>query len=221
MTARIRTQAHIDEGVAAVSALCPHMAMMVAAIDAPIPMRLRKGGFETLLHAIVGQQVSVASAAAIWERLQAAVDPLEPAVLLRKRDETLQKAGLSRPKVRYVKALARALEDGDLDLKALARMGDDEAITALTAVPGIGQWTAEIYLLSCLGRWDVFPAGDIALQNMWVEVAGLDARPGTREMAEIALRWSPYRAIAARVLWTYLRHTRMMAGKNKSEVFPV
>ena len=221
MPPRIRTQAHINEGVAALCAICPDMSRTVAELECPVPTRLRKGGYETLLHAIVGQQVSVASASAIWARLTAAINPLEPEVLLRKRNVTLQKIGLSRPKVRYVRALSQAIVDGKLDLGMLPRLSDEDAIAQLTHVPGVGLWTAEIYLMFCLGRWDVFPSADVAIQNQWAAIARLKERPTASQMAGIAERWSPYRSIAARVLWTHLRQTRMMAGSKNSEGLPV
>lgn len=220
MTRRIRTRAHIEEGVAYLCGACPHMASTVAALEAPVPTRLAKSGFEPLLRSIISQQVSVASAAAIWARLQDAVVPLTPETLLRKRQTTLQKAGLSRPKVRYARALATALGTGDLNLLRLPRMADEDAIAYLCEVPGIGRWTAEIYLMFSLGRPDIFPMGDIALQNTWAMVAGLEKRPASREMEEIAQRWSPYRAVAARVLWTYLRQQRMAKQVKNSETYP-
>lgn len=220
MTPRIRTRAHIDQGTEYLRGACPHMALMLAALDGPVPMRTRKGGFEALLHMIVSQQVSVASANAIWARLEAGLDPLTPEAILRKRDATLQAFGLSRPKVRYAKEIAGAIAEGRLRLGALARMENDEAIAHLTAVPGIGQWTAEIYLMFCLGRPDIFPSGDIALQNTYQMAARLPARPNAKEMAVIAEAWSPWRAVAARVLWTYLRQHRMQKSRKNSETYP-
>jgi len=196
------------------------MAFMIEAIDGPIPTRLRPGGFGTLLHSIVSQQVSVASAAAIWGRVEQNIDPLTPENFLRKRDATMRKCGLSAPKVRYGRALAQAIVAGDLEFQRLPRMSDEDAMAHLTQVPGIGQWTAEIYLMFSLGRPDVFPSGDIALQNTYQMVAGLNERPTTKEIAVIAERWSPWRAVAARVLWTYLRHLRMMEKAKNSETYP-
>ncbi len=220
MTPRIRTRAHIDAGVAYLGDACPHMRQTIAALEGPIPLRTRKGGFEALLHMIVSQQVSVASATAIWARVEAGVDPLTPETLLAKRETSLQNLGLSRPKVRYARELASALVEQRLDLNRLARLESDEAIAHLTHVPGIGQWTAEIYLMFCLGRPDIFPSGDVALQNTYQLVAGLETRPSTKEMALIAEKWSPWRAVAARVLWTYLRQTRLAKSASHSETYP-
>jgi len=217
---RIRTRAHIDAAAAHLCDNCEHMALMIGTLDEPIPTRLRPGGFEALLRSIVSQQVSVASAAAIWGRLEAAVDPLTPENFLRKRATTLRKIGLSGQKARYGRALAEAVASGDLDFELLPKMGDEDAIAHLTQVPGIGQWTAEIYLMFSLGRPDIFPSGDLALQNTYQLVAGLEDRPTAKEMIVIAERWSPYRAVAARVLWTYLRHLRMMEKAKNSETYP-
>jgi len=217
---RIRTRAHIDAAAAHLADTCEHMELMISALEGPIPTRLRPGGFEALLRSIVAQQVSVASATAIWARVEENIDPLTPENFLRKRAATMRKCGLSRPKARYGRALSEALVSGALDLKRLPRMADEDAIAHLTQVPGIGQWTAEIYLMFSLGRPDVFPSGDIALQNTFQLVAGLDERPSTNEIAVIAERWSPYRAVAARVLWTYLRQLRMMEKAKDSKTYP-
>jgi DNA-3-methyladenine glycosylase II len=217
---RIRTRAHIDAAAVHLCEACEHMDLMIGALEEPIPTRLRPGGFEALLRSIVSQQVSVASAAAIWGRLEQAVDPLTPENFLRKRAATLRKVGLSAQKARYGRALAEAIARGELDLTRLPRMGDEDAIAHLTQVPGIGQWTAEIYLMFSLGRPDVFPSGDLALQNTYQLVAELEDRPTAKEMAEIANRWSPYRAVAARVLWTYLRHLRMMEKAKNDQTYP-
>ncbi len=220
LTTRLRTRAHIGEAAAHLSAACPHMARMVGELETPIPTRLRRGGFDALLRSIVSQQVSVASAAAIWGRLEKAIDPLTPENFLRKRATTLRKIGLSSQKARYGRALSEALISGTLDLKRLTRMEDAAAMEHLTQVPGIGQWTAEIYLMFSLGRPDVFPSGDIALQNTYQIVARLDERPNAKEIAVIAEKWSPYRAVAARVLWTYLRQLRMAEKQKNSETYP-
>jgi DNA-3-methyladenine glycosylase II len=215
---RLCTRAHFDTAAAHLCEACEHMDFMVTALEEPIPTRLRAPGFEALLKAIVGQQVSIAAAASIWGRLEATIDPMTPENFLRKRGTTLRKCGLSAQKARYGRELAKAIATGALDIDGLPRMADEDAILHLTQVPGIGQWTAEIYLLSCLGRPDVFPAGDLALQATYQQVAGLEDRPTTKEMAEIALRWSPYRAVAARILWTYLHHVRRLEAQAKEQL---
>ncbi len=220
MTMRIKTRADVDQGVAELTKLCPHMDFMVGKLEGPVPTRLRKAGFGTLLHAIVSQQVSVASAAAIWGRLEEHIDPLTPEAFLKKRAATMRKIGMSAPKERYGRALSEALVSGSLDLKSLPRLSNEDAMAHLCEVPGIGQWTAEIYLMFSLGKPDIFPAGDIALQNTYQQVAELPERPSTKEMAIIAEKWSPWRAVAARVLWTYLRQVRMQESAKNAETYP-
>jgi DNA-3-methyladenine glycosylase II len=166
------------------------------------PLRRRPGGFEGLARIIVGQQVSVASAEAIWGRTVQAIQPFEPGVLLGLKDRTLVAAGLSGAKIRTLRALATAAADR-LDLAHLDRLSDAEVHTALTAVNGIGPWTADVYLMFCLGRADAWAAGDLALQLAAKEAFGLDERPDSQALLELAERWRPWRGVAARLLWAY------------------
>lgn len=165
-----------------------------------IPLRLRPDGFSALMFAIVGQQVSTASAAAIWGRVQEAGFD-DTANVARASDQNLADVGLSRPKIRYAKALA----DAGIDYPALHDLPSDQVIKVLTAVPGIGMWTAEIYALFALGRADVFPAGDLALQEAAKRLFDLPERPKEKAMRAMALGWSPNRGVAARLLWAYYR----------------
>lgn len=171
------------------------------------PLRRRPQGFATLLFAIVAQQVSTASAAAIWARVQAAGLITPDAVSLADEDG-LRAVGFSRPKIRYALGLARS----GMDYAALENMPDIEAANQLTALPGIGPWTAEIYLLAALGRADVFPAGDLALQEGARILYHLDQRPDEKAMRQMALAWSPWRAIAARYLWEFYRAEKQREG---------
>jgi len=179
------------------------------------PLRRRPAGFEGLARIIVGQQLSIASAAAIWERTAAACRPFEPATLLRLTDKRLAGAGLSRPKIRTLRAIAAACADG-LDLAALEAASDEEVHAALTAVVGIGPWTADIYIMFCLGRADGWAPGDLALQIAVQRALVLAERPGKDEMLELAERWRPWRGVAARLLWAYYA-----AVKAKSTAVPV
>jgi DNA-3-methyladenine glycosylase II len=167
----------------------------------PPPMWSRPPGFATLLQIVLEQQVSLASARAAYERLVLAANPLTPARLLELTDAELLAIGFSRQKARYGRALATALEDGSLDLDAVARLPDDQAHDALVALPGIGPWTATTYLLMALGRPDVWPSGDVALQAAAAEVLELDTRPSAAALNEIGEAWRPWRSVAARVLW--------------------
>jgi DNA-3-methyladenine glycosylase II len=165
------------------------------------PLWDREPGFGTLVHLILEQQVSLASAAAAFGRLRVAADPLTPARFLELTDAQLLAIGFSRQKARYGRALAEGLEKGALDLHALEASDDDTVHRALQAVPGIGPWTSTIYLLMVLGRPDVWPVGDIALQAAVGEVKGLGRRPSALEMVELGEVWRPWRSVAARLFW--------------------
>lgn len=163
-----------------------------------LPLRRRADGFEALLDAIVGQQVSVASARAIWGRMEAA--GLTSAIgMAAASDEALRMVGLSRQKARYGRELAQA----GLNFDALRLLPDDEVVAALVAVPGIGRWTAEIYAMFALGRADVFAPGDLAMQEAARLLFDLPARPSEKALREMSLAWSPWRSVAARILWAY------------------
>lgn len=164
----------------------------------PLPLRRREAGFPALLSAIVSQQVSVASANAIWARLEGA-GLTGRAAMAAASDEDLRAAGLSRQKARYGRALAQSAVDFD----ALAGLPDAEVVRELVAVPGIGVWTAEIYAMFALGRADVFAPGDLALQEAARLLFGLAERPGEKALRAMAEAWSPWRSVAARALWAY------------------
>ena len=172
-----------------------------------IPLRLRGDGFEAVFSAIIGQQVSTASAAAIWARIVGA-GMVTPERVSAASDADLAALGLSRPKIKYAHALARA----DIDYPALRSAPAAEVIKTLTAVSGIGEWTAEIYVLFSLGRADIFPAGDLALQEAAKVLFSLPARPTSREMRVMSDAWSPWRGVAARLLWAYYRIIKKREG---------
>ncbi|WP_416900370.1 MAG: DNA-3-methyladenine glycosylase family protein [Minwuia sp.] len=177
-------------------------------IAGALPDRRRAGGFAALLMLIVEQQVSIASARAIWGRMLQGIDPMDAETVATLSSEELCGLGLSRPKARYALALAEAVLSGDLPLERLHEHSDDEAMAALTSVTGIGQWTAEVYLLFSLGRTDVFPAGDVALQAAAGDILGLPDRPNAKELAALAENWRPHRGVAAQLLWRYYGVTR-------------
>ena len=183
----------------------PDLARIEAAAG-PLPWRRRPPGFEGLLQAIVGQQISNQAAAAIWGRLRVVPGALAPAGLLALGEEALRGAGLSRPKVAHARALAEAFADGRLEAAALAAMADEEAIAVIAAVRGMGRWSAEVYLLFALERDDVFPAGDLALAGAAAALKGLPARPGPVALRAMAQAWQPWRGLAARLLWHHWRH---------------
>ena len=179
----------------------------------PAP-RIRDRGHQTLLRTIIGQQVSVASANAIWKRLEDAVGAeLDPAVLAAAPDEMLRACGLSRQKMAYVKSLAELIASGELDLFKLPA-DDEEAILLLTRIKGVGRWSAEIYLLFAEGRGDVWPAGDLAVQEEVGQLMGLPERPSEKAVREIARKWSPHRGAAA--IFTWHHYGRRLAA-NKAD----
>jgi DNA-3-methyladenine glycosylase II len=183
--------------------------------------RIRDRGHQTLLRTIIGQQVSVASANAIWGRMEAAVGAgLDPVVLAATPDEMLRAAGLSRQKISYVKSLAELIASGELDLFGLPA-DDEEAIAALTRIKGVGRWSAEIYLLFAEGRGDIWPAGDLAVQEEVGQLLGLPERPSEKAVREIAHKWSPHRGAAAIFTWHHYS-SRLAAGKaEKADKLPV
>jgi len=196
---RIESAADLAAGQAVLVVLEPRFGPMLAAVG-PLPLRRRSDGFAALAQAIVGQQVSTASAAAIWARMEA-TGLTDEAGMRAASDDALREAGLSRPKQRYLRALAEAR----LDYAALRMAPAAEVIAVLVAQKGIGRWTAEIYAKFALGHVDVFAAGDLALQEAAKRLFELDARPSEREMRAMAEAWSPVRAVAARALWAYYR----------------
>lgn len=167
----------------------------------PPPLWHRPAGFGTLVHIVLEQQVSIASAGAAFDRLRTAADPLTPAVFLRLGDAQLLAIGFSRQKTRYVRELARAIESGALELDRLADRPDDEVAGVLVAQTGIGPWSASIYLMEALLRPDVWPATDMALVTAVAEVKGLHRRPDADEMGALAMPWRPWRSVAARLFW--------------------
>jgi DNA-3-methyladenine glycosylase II len=211
MITHIRTDSDLDAALAALTQADPRFAPVIAKAGRP-PLRRRPDGYAGLAATVVSQQLSTASAGAIWGRLTAAFDPFEPEAIIKARPEKLARLGLSKPKIRALKEIARAVVRREPDLTALADIGAEEAHAALTAVHGIGPWTADIYLLACLGHADAWPAGDLALQEAARLAFGLPSRPTTKEMMPLAEAWRPHRAVAARVLWTYYRAVKGREG---------
>jgi DNA-3-methyladenine glycosylase II len=200
----IRTESDLDSALAALTSADARFAALIATAGRP-PLRRRPDGFAGLAATVVSQQLSTASAGAIWARLAAAFDPFEPPAIIRARASKLARLGLSAPKIRALKAIARAVASERLALTSLVTIEAEAAHAALTAVHGIGPWTADIYLLSCLGHADAWPAGDLALQEAARLAFALPKQPSAKEMVALAEMWRPLRAVAARVLWTYYR----------------
>lgn len=164
---------------------------------------MRQAGFVGLFRMIVEQQVSVASAASVWARLEAGLGGITPENLLAHDHDSLRGMGLSRQKATYGQGMARAQMEGTIDLDHLSTLDDAQAIEALVSLKGVGLWTAEAYLLLCEGRTDVFPGGDVALQEAIKWADGTETRPDTRGAYERAEIWRPYRGVACHLLWAW------------------
>jgi DNA-3-methyladenine glycosylase II len=203
---RIDTADDIAAGMAHLAAIDARFAE-AARLTGPPPLRRRPEGFASLLQILISQQVSTASAAAIWARVEAA-GLGDVAAAQQASDEAWRACGLSRPKIRYAKAIAEA----DLDYAALAGLDQPEAMARLTAITGIGRWTAEVYLMFCCGGRDVFAPGDLALQEAARLLFDLPERPKPDAFDQMAAAWSPWRAVAARLLWAYYRHAKGREG---------
>lgn len=201
----------LTEGLVALPRLDKRWRTIIKGCDRP-PLRRREGGFAGLCAIVVSQQLSVASANAIWAKFTARISPLTPLAVLAATDEDLRVAGLSRPKQRSLRALAKALVEGTLMLDTLHGATPEEVHDALTAVSGIGPWTADIYLMACIGHADAFAAGDLALQEAARHAFGLERRPSAKELVALAEAWRPWRGVAARVLWSYYRAVKRREG---------
>ncbi|TIP57665.1 MAG: DNA-3-methyladenine glycosylase 2 family protein [Mesorhizobium sp.] len=203
---RIATLDDISQGLDALCLLDPRLEK-VRGMAGEVPLRLSEPGFRSLASIIVSQQVSRASADAIFGRLTKLVDPLTPQAILAADEAIFREAGLSRPKQRGLIAVAQAVVDG-LDLDQLCLLDATQAITAMTRVSGIGPWTAEVYLLFAAGHPDVFPARDVALQSAVGHALGIDPRPPEKTLIQLAESWSPWRGVASRLFWAYYRELK-------------
>lgn len=214
MMERIVSQANIET---ALDALCAADVRLrrIRAEAGPVPLRLAKPGFASLVSIIIGQQVSRASADAIHGRLLGLLGEPDAAAVLSASEEVFRTAGVSRPKQRTLVAAAVAVADGRLDLHGLCTAEPGDAVAAMTAISGIGPWTAECYLLFAAGHPDIFPVGDIALQAAATEAFDLPERPARRDFARMSEPWSPWRSTAARLLWAYYGRRR------EREVLPI
>ncbi len=207
----LHTDADLATGLATLIAQDARLAAVAGKAGA-FALRRRAPGFEGLCRIVCGQQLSTASAAAIWGRLADAYDPFHHDALRRARPDRLARLGLSQPKIRTMKAIAAAVAKGEIDLDAVARMPADEAHAALVALHGIGPWTADIYLLFCLGNADAFPSGDLALQEAARIAFGLRKRPDAKALAKLAEAWRPWRGVAAHLLWAYYHVVKARSG---------
>jgi DNA-3-methyladenine glycosylase II len=203
----IRTESDLKEGVTALVNSCAHLARVHALAGDP-PLRRRPTGFKGLARVITSQQLSVASAEAIWRGLEACVEPFSASAFLAVSEQKLRWAGLSGSKIATLRGVADAVSAGSLDLDALPQEPEEVIHAKLTALKGIGPWTADIYMLFCLARADAWSPGDLALQLAVKDALDLEARPNQALMIELAEAWRPWRAVAARMLWSYYAFRR-------------
>jgi DNA-3-methyladenine glycosylase II len=207
MPVAVLTQATLAEGLQYLSERDADLAQVLADLGAP-PMWSREPGFPSLIHIILEQQVSLASAKAAFNRLLAVASPLTPQRFLELDDASLKSIGFSRQKTIYSRLLAESIAQGRLSLDILETMDDETARSALLQIKGIGPWTADIYLLMALQRPDVWPSGDLALARAVQVVKRLSFHPSTIQLNEIAQLWQPWRAVAARLLWHFYLNKR-------------
>ena len=205
--ARLDVFGDVSAACAALAIKDKALARALEAIGAP-HIRRRPGGFGGLFRIIVEQQVSVASAQAIWTRCCKGVEPMTAPSALCLGEDGLRACGLSGPKAHYVISLAEAIESGDLDIHAVAQCDNESAARVLQSVKGIGPWTAAIYLLFCEGRIDIWPRGDVALLGAYNSARLRGSVPMMKQFDEKAQKWAPWRGIAAHILWTYYAHIR-------------
>ncbi len=199
---RIHTEADLDTAISALIAQAPIFAEALKVAGTP-PLRRRAGGLAGLAQIICGQQISAKAGAAIFARMEAYFPTLDAATLAKASEEDFRACGLSAPKFRTLRAASDAILAGTLDLHALEQAEPEAIHIALTAVKGLGPWSADIYALFCLGHADAFAPGDLALQIGAQELLALPARPSAKELAALADSWRPHRAAAARLLWAY------------------
>jgi DNA-3-methyladenine glycosylase II len=202
MTHFLHTDADLRTGLARLISADPRFES-VAEKAGSFSLRRREAGFPGLCAIVCGQQLSTASAAAIRERLFAAFDPFHHDTVRRARIDKLKRLGLSAPKIKSIREIAKALANGDIDLTAIGDMDADIAHAALSALHGVGPWTADIYLLFCLGHADAFPAGDLAVQESARIAFHLRKRPDAKALSKMAEAWRPWRGVAAHLLWAY------------------
>src|SRR3954464_9665565 len=211
MTIHLNTQAELEDAVHALVKQDKRLKPVFALPGMPA-LRQREPGFAGLAHIVGGQQLSPASASAIWARLMAAFDPFDPDAIRRARADRLGRLGLSAAKIKTLKHIARELGAGALNLDVLANEDADAAHATLIALPGIGPWTADVYLLFCLGHGDAWPAGDLAVQEAIRIGLKLRKRPSAQEMAPLAEPWRPLRGAAAHLWWSYYRAIKKREG---------
>src|SRR5579864_1411889 len=211
MTHFLHTEADLQAGLAQLIIADPRL-QPVADKAGTFSLRRREAGFPGLCAIVCGQQLSTAAAATIRNRLFAAFDPFHHDTLRRARSDRLKRLGLSAPKIKSIREIAKAVAKGRIDLTAVGNMDADEAHAALVALHGVGPWTADIYLLFCLGHADAFPSGDLAVQESARIAFGLRKRPDPKALTKLAEAWRPWRGVAAHLLWAYYHAVKRREG---------
>ncbi len=211
MTHFLKTEADLAAGLAELIESDPRLAPIAEKAGA-FALRQREGGFAGLCAIVCGQQLSVASAAAIRDRLFAAFDPFHHDAVRTARTDKLKRLGLSNAKIKSIKEIGKAVGSGAIDLTAVGEMDADAAHALLTALHGVGPWTADIYLLFCLGHADAFPAGDLAVQEAARIALNLRKRPDAKALTRIAEAWRPWRGVAAHLMWAYYHVVKKREG---------
>jgi DNA-3-methyladenine glycosylase II len=211
MTHFLHTEADLQAGLERLIAADPRL-VPVAEKAGAFALRRREAGFPGLCAIVCGQQLSTASAAAIRARLFAAFDPFHHDTVRKARTDKLKRLGLSAPKIKSIREIGKAVAKGQIDLTAVGNMDADAAHAALTALHGIGPWTADIYLLFCLGHADAFPAGDLAVQESARIAFNLRKRPDAKALTKLAEAWRPWRGVAAHLLWAYYHAVKRREG---------
>src|SRR6476646_5479816 len=214
MTHFLHTDADLQAGLAQLIVADPRL-QAIAQKAGSFSLRRREAGFPGLCAIVCGQQLSTASAAAIRARLFATFEPFDHDTVRRARTDKLKRLGLSAPKIKSIREIGKAVAQGRIDLTAVGEMDADAAHAALVALHGIGPWSADIYLLFCLGHSDAFPAGDLAVQESARIAFGLRKRPDVKALTKMAEAWRPWRGVAAHLLWAYYHAVK------KRDVVPV
>ena len=219
MTHFLHTEDDLRAGLAQLVLVDPRLAPVAAKAGA-FNLRRREAGFAGLCAIVCGQQLSTAAAATIRGRLFAAFDPFHHDAVLKARTDKLKRLGLSAPKIKSIREIAKAVAKGRIDLVAVGNMDADAAHAALTALHGIGPWSADIYLLFCLGHSDAFPAGDLAVQEAARIAFGLRKRPDAKALTKLAEAWRPWRGVAAHLLWAYYHVVKRREGISLQPASP-
>lgn len=219
MTHFLHTQADLEAALVQLILIDPRLEP-IAEKAGSFNLRRREAGYAGLCAIVCGQQLSTASAAAIRDRLFKAFDPFHHDTVRKARTDKLKRLGLSAPKIKAIREIGKALAEGHIDLTAVGNMDADDAHAALTALHGVGPWTADIYLLFCLGHADAFPAGDLAVQEAARIAFNLRKRPDPKALTKIAEAWRPWRGVAAHLLWAYYHVVKRREGISLQPVAP-